>query len=455
MFTLITPPIIKPYKDYNHKYALDCDYYSGPGYGAGIVTALLRKNDISVKVIDYFVRQQLDNIQDDFFWQDYHNQINFILKDGTYPGLLQNYVNTIFKKEEFSESTTVGFSIHSFGHFVFSILLAKKIKEELNIPIVFGGCFITCFGHLYPEIYKWVNLIYKGDIGESFISEIKNGTQLPNNTTYDEKGIDFTSIPIPDFTDYEKQYRQISNNKIIIPYEPKRGCIYNCNFCVNPYSKDNFRFKDINQIINELETLKRKYNSNLFQFCDYNIGGDRDFLERLMTAFIKHNLKIKWRSHLSMGNVDKELLILLAKGGADSLAYGVESGSEQILRKINKGNTVAKAEEIIRLTSNANINTIITLMVGYPHETDNDIKATLNFLEKNNSYITNAVVRIYSVMEKSSIANNPEKYGITNLTKLPMRFNYSYDEINGLTWKKKQLQITRSYLLTRNFLENK
>lgn len=77
----------------------------------------------------------------------------------------------------------------------------------------------------------------------------------------------------------------------------------------------------------------------------------------------------------------------MKKAGFNDLVYGVESGSEQILKKLGKKIKLEVIEKSIKESYNAGINVSIDILVGLPGETDYDFKQTLDFLIRNRTFI--------------------------------------------------------------------
>jgi len=95
------------------------------------------------------------------------------------------------------------------------------------------------------------------------------------------------------------------------------------------------------------------------------------------------------------------------------LEYGLESGSDTVLKAMNKLFSVSEAEEIIRTTHMLGIETVIYLIVGFPNETDEEFDKTIYFIRKNASYIdlVKSVNPLY-IMAGSPIYKNINRYNI-------------------------------------------
>ena len=77
----------------------------------------------------------------------------------------------------------------------------------------------------------------------------------------------------------------------------------------------------------------------------------------------------------------------MKRAGCKALQFGIESGSQRILRKMNKPFSIDQAELILRSSFSAGIQNFINLLIGFPGETEEDFMETLCFLERNRQFI--------------------------------------------------------------------
>ncbi len=97
---------------------------------------------------------------------------------------------------------------------------------------------------------------------------------------------------------------------------------------------------------------------------------------------IEKRLKIYWTCNARVDLVDEELINKLKRAGCVKIAYGVESGNQVQLDKINKGITVEQAYRVIDMTKRAGIFTHGFIMLGIPGETSDTIKDSIAFCKK-------------------------------------------------------------------------
>ena len=454
---LIFPPTVE------YIYSFNTIFYNIPPYGLGILTAFLRGHGHSVEQEDLILKVNFCNKDNHYLIGKKRTEFNIIkLKNeelflSLYGGKIKDretisFIDKILDSTTIHGSDLVGFSILAFDQFPIALLLSKRIKERINIPIVFGGSFITRYGHLYPEVFNFVDYMIVDDgrvtlvklidylQGKITISKIPNliykdnGKLITNPRVY----YPLEDIPIPDFDGLpiELYKSSDSSDSILLPYQISSSCSNKCTFCTF-YISDKLGFKSYDKIITELRRMKERYKSRNFYFCDNSINNSREYLEGLCDIFIKSKLDINWTVYAKVGNLDKNILNKMKRAGCQRLKFGVESGSDVMLKKMHKDFTVEQAAETLKYSHEAGIRNLIFLLPGYPYETNQDIKKTVQFIERNKEYIDQLLIYKFQLQSQSLLHAKPNDFGITNIIPKPCRWLLSYDESSGLKWNEK------------------
>lgn len=198
-----------------------------------------------------------------------------------------------------------------------------------------------------------------------------------------------------------------------IPLIFTRSCLFKCRFCADYGSMGHFR-KCSSQTI--LQTLEFYYaqGHRFFWFNDLLING---IMSELCTAFQAFNADDRHIEWIALATPNHQLsassLEFLAFSGLKTLNLGIESGSERVMRLMNKGFNLRQCEEALKRIYQAGIQTQLNVIVGFPGETETDFQETLQFLERNRNWIcgltsVNTCVRLPG----SEIYTQPEKFGI-------------------------------------------
>jgi hypothetical protein len=288
----------------------------------------------------------------------------------------------------------IGFKLWTGEGFEGSVKIAEIIKSRLpEVKIIAGGPHVDWFMKnifdytdifdilVYGEGEEVIKLIANYVKGNQILDEIPNIIYKKNGNIYKTPkqilpDLNILADPIYD----EKIYPAIVGDQKIkfIMIDESRGCPNQCYFCIHPQKSGNrWRIRDYERIVDLIEKLSRELNTSIFRLSGSNTPSDlrRDIANEL----IKRNLGI---SYAGFGHVrsdeDYEFLRL---SGCVSLAFGVESGSQQILdQDINKR---VKVEQIIRALTGckrAGILAVASIIAPCPHDTEETLKETLDLL---------------------------------------------------------------------------
>ncbi|MFH0979285.1 MAG: radical SAM protein [Candidatus Woesearchaeota archaeon] len=195
-------------------------------------------------------------------------------------------------------------------------------------------------------------------------------------------------LPFPDY-DKKTMHKYSAFNfpgkgrpRMPVLYETSRGCPYNCTYCFKTKFRNKYRRKSANKIVKELARLQNEYGVDYVFFIDENATANIKEAKALMRQIIDRKLKIKWSCETGLMYVDKELLKLMQKAGCTGIEYGVESGSEIILKNLNKPQNLDIAARNIQLTIEAGIKPWLFFIVGSPGENFSTIMESVRFLRR-------------------------------------------------------------------------
>ncbi len=358
--------------------------------------------------------------------------------------------------------------------FVFIIARIKKLFP--NVKIVLGG--LSRFKFKYEEYIrsKLIDFIVVGN-GEEPLESLITALQEGNSPEHIGRIIYFDGSKLvdnsqaeyrPDLSsqsiffdmDYMDRFRLFSFNNnglnnffstTLIPYLFSEGCPYKCAFCTKSLS-DYFFYKTPESIVSELSSIKETTGIRYFAFLDDEIGVSKEFLEELCDRLIKANLDILWIASIRASPfITQELFHKMRKSGCICLDFGCESGSDRVLKNINKGLTAKSMEECLRRSHQAGIWNSLNIIVCLPTETEDDFQQTLDFVSRNNNYVDWWATNPF-ILFPSAIYNNPVSFGIS-IRPITPEIQYKeevpYDEIDGLKFeelsilKKKRLDMLR------------
>jgi radical SAM superfamily enzyme YgiQ (UPF0313 family) len=156
-----------------------------------------------------------------------------------------------------------------------------------------------------------------------------------------------------------------------------RGCPAGCIFCIKHVSYQNsVRLRSPERIIEELWRLKKLGVNNINMYADL-FTVNREQVINLCKLMIEQNIKIKWTCNSRVDYVDAEMLQLMGRAGCWYIAWGLESGSKQVLDHAHKGIDPQKAQRALKWAKEAGINNWGYFIVGLPGETEESIHQTI------------------------------------------------------------------------------
>jgi len=222
---------------------------------------------------------------------------------------------------------------------------------------------------------------------------------------------DLDTLPFPEFNNVRLSDYTTSGSLVM---EFSRGCIGHCPFCDFRSISPSFQTKSSAYIVRQIRHYQQAYGTRHLSICDSAVNSNLRVLEEVCDRLIAESIKIRIsalaipRKEMTAGRLEK-----MRKAGFYRLEYGVESGSNRILKKMRKIFTAQQAQEVVRATHLARIDTVVYLMVGFPGETDSDFEATRQFLRENANYITliRSINPLY-IMAGSELFECSESYGI-------------------------------------------
>ena len=290
-----------------------------------------------------------------------------ISSSAAYPLILKTRKSGIYKEN----SILVAGGIHA-------SLYPLKVLNELNVDIISYGegektiCEIA--SHLEDRDFSEIKGIYYKNENEIIQTE-KN-----QNLNLDE-------LPFPGRHLLPKEtivMKRLSDTDLSIAHILfTRGCPYHCNFCAN--QNHNIRYRSKENIKEELEFLMKNYSIQGFCVTDDNFLVIKEKAIPIVEEI--SDLNLKWSTLARVDNVDLSILEKLKASGCIEIKYGVETGSQILLNKMNKKITIEEIKKAFYLTKKVGLKTKALIMHGYPGENMKTTEETIHLLEELKEYI--------------------------------------------------------------------
>ncbi len=279
------------------------------------------------------------------------------------------------------------------------IKICKIIKNfNPNIKVILGGPHINIYPNETMEIPE-VDFLVMGE-GEMVIKDLVNNIndqeklhQITGLVFRDDgqivktgvrellQDLDILPFPAREITQYKKYSSVLATHKIVTTMFTSRGCPYKCSFCDRPHLGKRFRARTAANVVDEMELCQNMGIGEILIYDD-TFTIDRRRVVAVCEEYLKRGLKINWDIRARVNTVDTELLKLMKKSGCTRIHYGVEAGTEKILKVLKKGINRKMVKKAFKLTNKEGIESLAYFMIGSPTETVDDIKETIKFAKK-------------------------------------------------------------------------
>jgi radical SAM superfamily enzyme YgiQ (UPF0313 family) len=171
------------------------------------------------------------------------------------------------------------------------------------------------------------------------------------------------------------------------PWSPiftSRGCPFNCYYCNKSIFGHGFRPRSPENVLAEIEELVTKYKVKEIDVYDDCFNFDIKRAERILDLIIERKIKIhiRFSNGIRVDKITESLLEKMKKAGCGYVAYGVESGSQDILNRIPKGITLDMVRRAVRLTKKQGIHVTCFFMLGLIGDTKETMQKTIDFAKE-------------------------------------------------------------------------
>lgn len=195
---------------------------------------------------------------------------------------------------------------------------------------------------------------------------------------------DLDALPLPDHEAMRTgTHRAADTRRPFALVKTSRGCPFQCVFCTtHAFHGAAWRARSPEAIADEVAFLRRSRGVGDFFLQSDVFSRDRDWTLALMEALGRKAPGISWFSNSRVDTVDREVLRAMKGSGCRLLAFGVESGSDAVLRASRKGTTADRARQALAWCREAGIPSLTYWVFGLPGETPDTMEETLRFIDE-------------------------------------------------------------------------
>ena len=291
-----------------------------------------------------------------------------------------------------------------------SVARVRRVASDARVIV--GGPPPSALGATAAEWFTDVDLLMKGEADRAFpmLLRILERTRTGGRWGYSAKDLadvmgliwrnddniwvqnpqDFPSdldvVGLPDWSSYD--FAALPNWSIrcpapYVPVQTGRGCPYNCAFCsARNINERKTRRKSVEFVINEIRHYRDRYGVKHFCIIDDNFLGDKAYVKELLDRLKgEKGLTFDCSSNaIRLNQLDPEIIRDLEAAGCTNLALGIESGTDRVLKYLNKSLSVDEIRHYVgMITEHSGMKMHGFFIMGLPSETRREIEQTIRF----------------------------------------------------------------------------
>jgi anaerobic magnesium-protoporphyrin IX monomethyl ester cyclase len=309
---------------------------------------------------------------------------------------------TIIEEIRKKQPALVGLSFLSTTSYPYAKILARQIRaSNASVKLAFGGVFASLNAPLVKQQCPEVDFVCRGD-GEQLILDLlghfddpagvdsltwaKDGRVINNPNRKVERHLD--QWPFPDRESLPLDF--VESMPLDVPavlslerfttMQTSRGCPWSCVFCDIPvFNEGKWRARSPEHVVQEFKYLQERGYGSVY-FVDDHFLLQPKRIEAICQGINDNNITIQWGCEGRVDSVAQHLFSAMAKAHCRTLMFGIESGSQRILDRVRKEQTLEEIETAVTNAKKAGIEIVHGFfVVGNPDETVEDMKATFDF----------------------------------------------------------------------------
>lgn len=285
----------------------------------------------------------------------------------------------------------IGISCITGPHIEQVVRICEFLRQSTTVPIVLGGPHVT----ILPEqtlSYAGVDYIVTGKGEAPFLALVQTLKEKQpvadiGRLGYKTDGRLFINRgPVPDIPVTDLPYQLISRygSPPVVPVLTSFGCPHQCSFCIERVLHPHYSEVPLPDVVNMIEKALQ-FRPRLINFIDDTFLSHKQRIAELFSTCLGRNLRFPF---LCTGRVDEVLSMneetvgLLRKSGLAAIYFGIESGSEAMLKLIRKKITPGMVLDLNRRMLREGITAHYSFMAGFPGETEGDIRKTIELMKR-------------------------------------------------------------------------
>ncbi len=260
------------------------------------------------------------------------------------------------------------------------------IRAHSKAKIIVGGPYVTALGDAAREEVG-ADVGIQGEADSNFIGMLNHIQGIDAPETIGMPFANVNLIPMPDYDSFNLSDYWPYLYPATVPVRgmrsghitTTRGCSSHCTFCAAGTVGHKVRFRDIDNILDEVKYLKHRYNIDEVWFQDDNILVNYVHAMTLFERLVPLKLHIRLPSGIRWEHVDYPMVKTMHKAGVYYTGMGIESGNPRVLKRIKKSIKQDKLKEAIRILVENGILVMGFFIFGLPTETREEMEDTIRY----------------------------------------------------------------------------
>ncbi|MCB9331537.1 MAG: B12-binding domain-containing radical SAM protein [Lewinellaceae bacterium] len=203
-----------------------------------------------------------------------------------------------------------------------------------------------------------------------------------------EKIRDLDQLPLPNrqkinLQKYLNAWKQAHGHSAV-SLSTQRGCPYTCRWCSTAVYGQSYRRRSPKVVVDEIEWLQTHYEFDLIWFVDDVFTISHKWLQAFRDELEIRSIRVQFECITRADRLSEDVVQMLKDCGCFRVWIGAESGSQRIIDAMDRRVDVQQVRSMIQASRRAGIQAGTFIMLGYPGETESDIRETVEHLKVSN-----------------------------------------------------------------------
>ncbi len=350
----------------------------------------------------------------------------------------------------------------------FGIEFLRKLRRaHPEIPTIVGGIHATISPN---EVLRedCVDFVCRGE-GEYALNDLCDSLKGNEDTTgirnlWTKKNgqifqnpprppVDINTLPMQDWTIFDpRRINKPMGGKIrrVGCFELDRGCPYSCSYCCNDfwhkfYENRNYRRKDLERFIEEVRTMKENHDLNyVYLASETFLASPQERFDRFIELW-KSEIGIPFWVQTRPETITEYKVKRLKEVGVHSIGVGVESGSPEMRKRLNRIMTNDQIINAFEILNRYGLRTGINVIIGFPEETREQIFETIDLVRQLNA--SNIMTHVFNPYRGTPLYDYCVEKGFISQEEAGGDYRQDYVMNNPNISKEQVLGLQRTFAL--------